>query len=150
MCSRVLLWFGKLPQWNLHVNGTTFESGLSFQGCSQWNCHVNGTTFQSSLRFQTGLSSLRVSCKRALKYLVYCQVVWHTIKPGTPEHGTLAEQWRNNGTPWNTKVKPAEHPGTTEPYKTKNNYNDFKENLNLTLIHLTLSTEGGNIFCCWY
>ena len=30
------------------------------------NCHVNGTTFQSGLRFQTGLSSLRVSCKRAL------------------------------------------------------------------------------------
>ena len=31
----------------------------------KWNCHVNGTTFQSGLRFQTGLSSLRVSCKRA-------------------------------------------------------------------------------------
>ena len=31
------------------------------------NCHVNGTTFQSGLRFQTGLSSLRVSCKCALK-----------------------------------------------------------------------------------
>ena len=50
MCSRVLLLFGKLPQWNLHVN-----------------CHVNGTTFQSGLGFQTGLSSLRVSCKRALR-----------------------------------------------------------------------------------
>ena len=49
MCNRVLLLFGKLPQWNLHVN-----------------CHVNGTTFQSGLRFQTGLSSLRLSCKRAL------------------------------------------------------------------------------------
>ena len=45
MCNRVLLLFGKLLQWNLHVN-----------------CHVNGTTFQSGLRFQTGLSSLRVSC----------------------------------------------------------------------------------------
>ena len=44
MCNRVLLLFGKLPQWNLHLN-----------------CHVNGTTFQS------GLSSLRVSCKRALR-----------------------------------------------------------------------------------
>ena len=32
----------------------------------QWNCHVNGTTFQSGLRFQHGLSSLRVLCKRAL------------------------------------------------------------------------------------
>ena len=41
MCNRVLLLFGKLPQWNLHVN-----------------CYVNGTTFQSGLRFQTGLSSL--------------------------------------------------------------------------------------------
>ena len=49
MCNRVLLLFGKLPQWNLHVN-----------------CHVNGTRFQSGLRFQTGLSSLWVSCKRAL------------------------------------------------------------------------------------
>ena len=27
------------------------------------NCHVNGTTFQIGLRLQTGLSSLRVSCK---------------------------------------------------------------------------------------
>ena len=49
MCSRALLLFGKLPQRNLHVN-----------------CHVSGTTFQSGLRFQTGLSSLRVSCKRSL------------------------------------------------------------------------------------
>ena len=49
MCNRVLLLFGKLPQWNLHVN-----------------CHVNGTTFQSGLRFQTGSSSLWVSCKRAV------------------------------------------------------------------------------------
>ena len=43
-------------------------------------------------------------------------IVWHTIKPGMPEHrtmehGTLAEQrntpeqWRNNGTP----RTPAEH-----------------------------------------
>ena len=50
MCNRVLLLFGKLRQWNLHVN-----------------CHVNGTRFQSGLRFQTGLSSLRASCKRALR-----------------------------------------------------------------------------------
>ena len=49
MCNRVLLLFGKLPHWNVHVN-----------------CHVNGTTFQTGLRFQTALSSLRVSCKRAL------------------------------------------------------------------------------------
>ena len=48
MCNMVLLLFGKLPQWNLHVN-----------------CHVNGTKFQSDLRFQTGLSLLRVSCKSA-------------------------------------------------------------------------------------
>ena len=66
MCNRVLLWFGKLPQWNLHVNGTILESSLRFEGCSQWNCHENGTTFQSGWRFQTRLSSPRVSCKRAL------------------------------------------------------------------------------------
>ena len=53
MCNRVLLWFGKLPQWNIHINGTIFESDLRFQGCWRWNCHVNGTTFQSCLRFQT-------------------------------------------------------------------------------------------------
>ena len=50
MCNRALLLFGKLQQWNLHVN-----------------CHGNGTTFQSSLRFQAGLSSLLVSCKHVLK-----------------------------------------------------------------------------------
>ena len=50
MCSRTLLLFGKLPQWNLHVN-----------------CHVNRTKFQSGLTFQTCLSSLRVSCRRALR-----------------------------------------------------------------------------------
>ena len=38
------------------------------------NCHVNGTTFQSGFEFQTGLSSLRVSCKRALKVLNLFQV----------------------------------------------------------------------------
>ena len=48
MCNRVLLLFGKMPQWNLYIN-----------------CHVNGKRFQSGLRFQTGLSSLRVSCIRA-------------------------------------------------------------------------------------
>ena len=50
MCNRVLLLFGKMPQWNLYIN-----------------CNVNGTRFQSSLTFHTGLSSLRVSCKRALR-----------------------------------------------------------------------------------
>ena len=57
MCSRALLLFGELPQWNLYVI-----------------CHVNGT-FQSGLRFQTGLSSLRVSCKRALDIgMVACHI----------------------------------------------------------------------------
>ena len=43
--------------------------------------------------------------------------IWHTIKPGSLEHGTPAEQrdtpeqWRNNGTPRNTSRTPAEHPG---------------------------------------
>ena len=50
MCNRILLLFGKMPQWNLCVN-----------------CHVNGTAFQSGSRFQTSFSSLRVSCTRALK-----------------------------------------------------------------------------------
>ena len=66
MCIRILLWFGKIPQWNRHENGTIFEGGVRSQGWSYWNCHVNGTTFQSGVRFQTGLSSLWVSCKRAL------------------------------------------------------------------------------------
>ena len=61
LCNRVLLLFGKLPQWNHHVN-----------------CHVNGTTFQTGLRFQTGLSSLRVSCKRTLNeiYIVSKAVLY--------------------------------------------------------------------------
>ena len=50
MCNKVLPLFGKMPQWNLYIN-----------------CNVNGTRFQSSLTFHTGLSSLRVSCKRALR-----------------------------------------------------------------------------------
>ena len=36
------------------------------------NCHENRTTFQSRLRFQTGLCSLWVSCKHALKYRSVC------------------------------------------------------------------------------
>ena len=66
MCHRVMLWFAKLPKWNHHVNGAIFESSLRFEDWPQWNCHVNETTFQSGLRFETGLISLRVSCKRAL------------------------------------------------------------------------------------
>ena len=65
MCSRVSLLFGKLPQWYLHVN-----------------CHVNGTTFQNGLRCQTGLSSLRVSCKRALRKVVnrnFRGTFWKTV-----------------------------------------------------------------------
>ena len=55
LCNRVLILFGKLPQWNHHVS-----------------CHVNGTTFQ------TGLSSLRVSCKRTLNeiYIVSKTVLY--------------------------------------------------------------------------
>ena len=48
----------------------------------------------------------------------------------------------------NTNVTPAEHPETTEPYKMKNNCSDFKENLNLALIHSTISTQDENIFYC--
>ena len=60
MCNMVLLLFGKKLQRNLYVN-----------------CHVNGTTFQSGLRFQTGLSSLRVSCKRALIPVWLRLLVYH-------------------------------------------------------------------------
>ena len=35
-----------------------------------------------------------------------------------------------------------------EPYKTKNNCSDFKQNLNLTLIHFILSIQSGDIFYC--
>ena len=62
------------------------------------------------------------------------------------ENQNTPEQWWNNRTPRNTNVIPVEHHGTTEPYKTKNNCSNLKENLNLTLIHLTLSNQGGNIF----
>ena len=106
-------------------------------------------------------------------------IVWHTIKPGMPEHGTMEhgtlaeqwntpEQWQNSGTPQNSgrtmehpehqqntwkyqqnfNITPVYHPRTTEPYKMKNNCSDFKENLNLTSMHLTLSTQGGSIFYC--
>ena len=34
MCIRILLWFGKLPQWNRHKNGTIFERDLRYQGWS--------------------------------------------------------------------------------------------------------------------
>ena len=72
----------------------------------------------------------------------------------TAEHpGTLVEQLNTlehqQNTPkhqQNTNITPAD-PGTTESYKTKNNCSDFKKNSNLTLIHLTLSAQGGNIFC---
>ena len=32
MCIRILLCFGKLPQWNRDVNGTIFEGALRSQG----------------------------------------------------------------------------------------------------------------------
>ena len=38
MCIRILLWFGKLPQWNCHVNETIFEIGLRYQG---WACDLH-------------------------------------------------------------------------------------------------------------
>ena len=50
------------------------------------------------------------------------------------EHGTPAEQWRNNGkplgTPQNTNVTPVEHPGTTETFKPHfNTFNTFNSRL---------------------
>ena len=66
----------------------------------------------------------------------------------TAEHPrTVAEQRKNSGILRNTNGTPTQRntagiSGTTEPYKTNNNCSDFKQNLNLTLIHLTLSTQG--------
>ena len=51
-CAIVLLWLGKFHELV--------------------NCHENRTTFQSRLRFQTGLCSLWVSSKHALKYRSVC------------------------------------------------------------------------------
>ena len=48
-------------------NNVQFQYFWDFNKCRQ-AINVNGTTFQSGLRFQTGLSSLRVSCKRILSY----------------------------------------------------------------------------------
>ena len=81
-------------------------------------------------------------------------MAWY--KTGTPEHRTteqrtLTEQQRNTlKYQQNSNITPADHPGTTEPYKIKNTCSDFTENVNLTLIHLTLSTQHGNIFYYWY
>ena len=47
--------------------------------------------------------------------------------------GTVAEQRNTSEHQRDTpeqQVTPAEHPGTTEPYKTKNNCSDFKEDFN--------------------
>ena len=56
--SRILLWFGKLSQWNRHIDGRTFQSGL---------------------RFQTGWSSFRLSCKRPLT-LYLLKIIANTNK----------------------------------------------------------------------
>ena len=54
------------------------------------------------------------------------QMRWHTIKPGTPEHGTPSEQRNTPEHQRNTQeqqrnknVTLAKQPGTTKPYKTK-------------------------------
>ena len=78
----------------------------------------------------------------------------HTIKPGSGTRNTcgtpqnsVAEQGNNSGTLRNTNGTPTQRnngakSGTTEAYKINNNCSDFKQNLNLTLTHLTLSTQG--------
>ena len=72
---------------------------------------------------------------------------WNTEHPGTvaEQQNTLEHQQNTLKYQQNTNGTPADHPGTTEQYKRKN-CSDFKENLNLTLIYLTLSTQCGNIF----
>ena len=60
--------------------------------------------------------------------------------PGTPaEHPEIPTEHQRNSS------GPPRNNGTIQN-TTKNNCSHFKENLNLTLIHLTLSTQGGNIF----
>ena len=40
--NTILLWFGKLTQWNHHVNGTNFQIGLSFKPVKvHFRSHVN-------------------------------------------------------------------------------------------------------------
>ena len=53
--------------------------------------------------------------------------------PGTvaEQRNTPKHQWNTLEYHRNTNVTPVEHPGTTKPYKTKNNCSDFKENLSL-------------------
>ena len=64
------------------------------------------------------------------------------------DSGAVVEQRNTSGIPMTNHHNTGGTSRTTEPYKTKNNCKDFKENLNLTLIHLTLSAQGGNIFYC--
>ena len=59
----VCIKFALIKSYHLRVNNRIL---LWFRKLSQLNRYVNGTTFQSGLRFQTGWSSFRVSCKRAL------------------------------------------------------------------------------------
>ena len=62
---------------------------------------------------------------------------------GTAEHHrTVGEQRNTPEHQWDNNVTPAEHPGIMKQYKTKKNCSVYKENLNLTLIHLALSIQG--------
>ena len=68
------------------------------------------------------------------------------------EQQNTPEQWWNN---WTLPGTPAEHPGTTEPYKTKNNCSVFKrkfktQNLNFQLKVETLFIADINyLFICF-
>ena len=64
-----------------------------------------------------------------------CDNIWHTIKPGMPEHRTPAEQ-RNTPEQWRNTLEQRNHT------KRRNIVVFFKENLTFTLIDLTLSTQG--------
>ena len=57
------------------------------------------------------------------------------------QRNTLEHQWNTSKYQQNTNVASADHSGTMEPYNTKNNCSNFKENVNVTLINLTLSTH---------
>ena len=102
--------------------------------------------FNGIYNFQTPLGILKYF---AIGFsLSFTTAYYKTRNAGTWNNRTrnTPEQWRNsetlqniNGTP--TQLNTGGKSGTTEPYKTNNNCSDFKQNFNLTLIHLTLSTQ---------
>ena len=116
-------------KWSGNSFSTTFYVGI-------FNKNISHALFYNWPNFIVWFPKL-------FEILAYMSILW---KPGTPEDGTTEcgtpaeqqntpEEWRNN---WTLPGTPAEHPGTTEPYKTKNICSVFKrkfktQNLNFQL-----------------